>query len=105
LPEGGPAMNVSLTPKLEKFVQRKLKSGMYASASEVIRDGLRLMEAKDKSDAEKLEALRKEIAKGVEQIERGEYIEVSRAGLRDFFEGIKRRGRRRLAQRRKKGDV
>jgi antitoxin ParD1/3/4 len=36
-------LNVSLTPELEKFVNQKVKSGMYHSASEVIRDGLRLL--------------------------------------------------------------
>lgn len=36
-------MNVSLTPELEKFVQGKVESGLYHSASEVIREGLRLL--------------------------------------------------------------
>jgi predicted nucleotidyltransferase len=36
-------MNVSLTPKLEEFVRRKVASGLYNNASEVIREALRLM--------------------------------------------------------------
>lgn len=40
-------MNVSLTPELEKFVNDKVKSGMYYSASEVIREGLRLLKERD----------------------------------------------------------
>lgn len=41
-------MNVSLTPELEQFVQQKVKSGRYLSASEVVREALRLMEDRDK---------------------------------------------------------
>jgi antitoxin ParD1/3/4 len=40
-------MNVSLTPELEKLVQEKVKSGLYHSASEVIRDALRLLQERD----------------------------------------------------------
>lgn len=36
-------MNVSLTPELERFVQDRVDSGLYGSASEVVRDGLRLL--------------------------------------------------------------
>jgi antitoxin ParD1/3/4 len=65
-------MNISLTPKLEKVVQDKVKSGLYTSSSEVIREGLRLLEERDRIRAEKLEALKREVQLGVEQIERGE---------------------------------
>jgi antitoxin ParD1/3/4 len=67
-------MNVSLTPQLESFVQEKVASGLYTSASEVIREALRMMEEQDQLKATKLEALRKDIDKGWEQLERGEYI-------------------------------
>jgi antitoxin ParD1/3/4 len=40
-------MNVSLTPELEKFVERKVESGLYNNASEVIREGLRLLKEHD----------------------------------------------------------
>jgi len=40
-------MNVSLTPKLERFVQGKVASGLYNNASEVIREGLRLLKEHD----------------------------------------------------------
>jgi antitoxin ParD1/3/4 len=67
-------MNVSLTPQLESFVQEKVASGLYTSASEVIRDALRMLEEQDQLRAVKLEALRKEIDKGWEQLERGERV-------------------------------
>lgn len=40
-------MNVSLTPELEKFVDRKVESGLYNNASEVVREGLRLLKEHD----------------------------------------------------------
>lgn len=41
-------MNVSLTPKLEKFVTKKVQSGSYQTSSEVVREGLRLLEEQDR---------------------------------------------------------
>jgi antitoxin ParD1/3/4 len=65
-------MNISLTAQLEKIVHDKVKSGLYISSSEVIRVGLRLLEERDRIRAEKLEALKREVALGVEQADRGE---------------------------------
>ncbi len=42
-------MNVSLTPQLDKFVVKKVASGRYTSASEVVREALRLMEERDEA--------------------------------------------------------
>ncbi len=64
-------MNISLTPELESLVQEKVKSGMYHTASEVIREALRLMQEQDQFRQIKLENLRKEIAVALEQVERG----------------------------------
>ena len=50
-------MNVSLTPELEKFVQEKVESGRYTSASEVVREALRLMEKRDQRLVEREQAL------------------------------------------------
>ena len=59
-------MNISLTPHLEKIVHEKVKSGLYISSSEVIREGLRLLDERDRIRAEKLEALKREVALGVD---------------------------------------
>ena len=67
-------MNVSLTPELEKLVNEKVKSGHYTSASEVVREGLRLIQEQDELRRIKVEMLRQEIAKGIEQLDRGEGI-------------------------------
>ena len=58
-------MNISLTPELEKFVKDKVESGRYHSASEVIREGLRLLEEQELVREVKLTALREEIQKGL----------------------------------------
>jgi antitoxin ParD1/3/4 len=68
---GADEMNVSLTPELEKFVTNKVESGLYQTASEVIREGLRLLRERDELHQKKLEELRKEIAIGIDQADRG----------------------------------
>jgi antitoxin ParD1/3/4 len=65
-------MNVSLTPELEQFVRNKVDSGRYLSASEVIREALRLLEERDRLYQARLADLQKEITLGVESAERGE---------------------------------
>jgi antitoxin ParD1/3/4 len=59
-------MNVNLTPQLEAMVKQKVASGFYNSASEVVREALRLMEAQDRMQAAKLEQLRQDIREGLE---------------------------------------
>lgn len=68
-------MNVSLTPELEQFVHTKVKSGRYLSASEVVREALRLLEERDRLREIRIETLRQEIAVGVEQRNRGEIFD------------------------------
>ncbi len=67
-------MNVSLTPELEEIVQKKVASGMYNSASEVIREALRLLAEQDEIREMRLEELRKKIDQGWESAQRGELI-------------------------------
>lgn len=59
-------MNVSLTKELEQLVSDKVRSGRYLSASEVIREALRLLEERDHLQQLRLEELRKEIRKGLD---------------------------------------
>jgi len=90
-------MNVSLTPELEQLVNQKVSSGMYQTASEVIREGLRLL--RDRDD---FEALRRDVRQGFEAIERGEYEKFDEKTTRKLASDIKARGLRRLAKARKK---
>jgi antitoxin ParD1/3/4 len=85
-------LNVNLTPELEALVRNKVTSGLYGSASEVVRDALRLMEARDREYEAKLDWLRRELQAGVDSGDAGELD----------MQAIKRRGRERLAQLRKR---
>ena len=64
-------MNVSLTPELEKFVGRKVESGLYNNASEVVREGLRLLKEHDEIRSK----WREQIERGWLQAQRGELVD------------------------------
>jgi antitoxin ParD1/3/4 len=97
LTRGGSRMNVSLTPELEQFVNVKVRSGLYHSASEVIREGLRLLKQKDEVHQTKLEDLRREIEIGIDQDDKGQVSRFTKDTLKD----IKALARKRLAADRK----
>jgi antitoxin ParD1/3/4 len=59
-------MNVSLTPELEQYVQEKVSSGLYYSASEVIREGLRLLKEREQLQQIRLQELRQDIQAGLD---------------------------------------
>lgn len=59
-------MNVSLTPELEQYVQKKVSTGMYYSASEVIREGLRLLQERDRMQEIQIQQLKQEIQTGLD---------------------------------------
>lgn len=58
-------MNISLTPMLERFIQEKVASGRYASASEVVREALRVLEERDRIEDARLKALRDEASRSL----------------------------------------
>ncbi len=59
-------MNVSLTPELEKYISTKVASGLYQSASEVIREGLRLLKDQDGLREIRVNELRQQIQAGID---------------------------------------
>jgi len=67
-------LNVSLTPQLNKFVTATVASGRYLSASEVVREGLRLLEEREAIRQTGLEEVRQKIAAGLASLDRGEGI-------------------------------
>ena len=108
-------MNVSITDRLAGFVRKKVKSGRYNNASEVVRDALRRMEDEDEralriakptaedilSDLteEQLNTIRQRVRARIEGIEAGDFVEYEgREGLKKLAEGVKARGRKLLAQ-------
>jgi antitoxin ParD1/3/4 len=72
-----PTRNINLTSHYDVFVSEQLETGRFQNASEVVRAALSIMEKQNAEDAAKLEALRREVMIGVEQYERGEYIEIN----------------------------
>src|SRR5207249_94663 len=85
------SMNVSLTPELEKFVDDKVESGLYNNASEVIREGLRLLKEHDEVSLK----WRESIERGWLQAQRGELVDGDIA-FRRFDERIKKVRRKRV---------
>jgi antitoxin ParD1/3/4 len=86
-------MNVSLTPELEAFVQSRVATGRYQTASEVVREGLRLLEQRERDREDILEEIRAKISRGTEQADRGELIDGEAV-----FEKIRQRSSARRAR-------
>ena len=68
-------MNVNLGPTLDKFVADLVRTGLYQSQSEVLREALRLLKGQEQAKKAELARLRREIALGTEQADRGELFD------------------------------
>ena len=73
--------SVALSPHLEAFVRAQVEAGQYNNVSEVVRDGLRLLQQRQQEDAAKLEALRRAVALGVDAIQQGDFVVLERDGI------------------------
>ena len=82
-------MNINLSPQLEELVRNKVASGFYNSASEVVREALRLMDAQDRLRETKLNQLRQDIQDGLDSGEATDWNP----------DEVKQEGRKRLAAR------
>ncbi len=89
-------MNVSLTKELEEMINQKVQSGLYNSASEVIREGLRLLNEQDQLRQIRIEELRREVQKGIDQVRAGNFTSHTTENLHEFFDEIKQEGRKEL---------
>jgi len=65
-------MNISITPELHRFIVTRVETGRYLSASEVVREALRLFEEQETVREMRLLKLKEEVQSGVEEIKRGE---------------------------------
>ena len=87
-------MTITLTDELEELINAKLRSGTYKSADEVVMESLRLLKAKE----EGMDALRREIMRGVEDIEQGRFVTYTTdADLETFSDEIIRQGQEKHA--------
>ena len=91
-------MNISLTPELEEMVRQKVESGMYNSASEVIREALRLLKEQNQMRQQRLEELRREVQIGLDELDQGLGMPLTD----ELIEDIKARGRMKLASKARK---
>ncbi|WP_142811848.1 type II toxin-antitoxin system ParD family antitoxin [Tepidiphilus olei] len=88
-----PTRNVVLTDSQAKFVEQMVASGRYQNASEVLREGLRLVQAREVEQAAKLAALREAVVVGIADIEAGLYrtfesVDVLDRYLSDIADGV-----------------
>ena len=87
-----PTRNIVLSDSQAKFVEQVVASGHYQNASEVLREGLRLVQARQQEQTAKLEALRAAVAVGAADIEAGRYTDFNdAASLRAHIDGISKR--------------
>lgn len=108
-------MNVSLSPKMAKFIRNKVKTGGYTNISEVVRTAVRRMQEEEAREARTARAaadgilaqlssqevalVNRRARAGFAAIERGEYTDyIGRAGLDKLATEVKARGRKRLAR-------
>lgn len=68
-------MNISVTPELEELIDRKVKTGMYNSASEVVREGLRLLKERDELIEARLREVKREVQRGYDSAADGTVAE------------------------------
>ena len=85
-------MNISLTQELDRWISEKVKSGLYKSSSEVVRDGLRALQRQEEGRRAMIEDLRQELLVGIKQLDSG------KSGPFDttLIEEVKKNGRRKL---------
>ena len=108
-------MNVSITDRLAGYVRKKVKTGRYNNASEVVREALRRMEDEDERalrlakptaediltdlTEEQLDGIRRHVRASIEGIEAGKFVEYEgREGLKKLADRVKARGRKLLAR-------
>lgn len=87
-----PTMNVSLPEKLTEFIESEVRSGEYGTASEVVRDGLRLLQREKAVREEKLAVLRREVGIGVEQARARRF---SKRSVEEIAGSVRKAGERR----------
>jgi antitoxin ParD1/3/4 len=88
-------MDVLFTPELERLVNERVESGLYQTASDVLREALRLLNERDQAR----EQLRGDVQAGFDQLRRGEGRAYDKISGRKLAEQIKSRGRAARAKR------
>lgn len=87
-----PTMNVSLPKALAEFVEEAVATGQYATASEVVRDGLRLLRQRREAHEERIAILKREVQRGINQLDAGQFSELT---IPDIYAQVKEKQSRR----------
>ena len=89
-------MNIQLTPELERLLQKKMRACGYNSASEVVREALRLMEERDRFIDLRKEEIRKQITRGLKSLRMGKSVDGKAvfARIEGELDRLERNGRK-----------
>lgn len=87
-----PARNVSLTAHFSEFLDGCVASGQFSNASEVVREGLRLLEQRQREAALKLDALRAAVEVGLEDVRQGRVVRLEAGEVGAYVAGLGRPG-------------
>lgn len=99
-----PTRNVNLTEHFDRFIEAGVTSGRFSNASEMVREGLRLLEQREQEDKAKLEWLRAAAKEGFDQLDRGEGIEFESIDDFDaYVDEIRKEVSTKIAAERKRG--
>jgi antitoxin ParD1/3/4 len=99
-----PTRNVNLTEHFDRFIDAGITSGRFSNASEVVREGLRLLEQREQENQAKLDWLRSAAKDGFEAADRGDYVILdSEADLDGFLNQIHQEVSTELSTERKRG--
>ena len=90
-----PTRNVVLTEHQQQLVEALVKSGRYQNASEVLREGLRLIEERERLEGAKLKALKQAARLGWADVSAGRYVDVADDRIEDFIGQLGRRAAQR----------
>ena len=80
-----PTRNVNLTEHFDRFIETRVTSGRFSNASEVVREGLRLLEQREQEDRAKLKWLRAAAKEGFDAAGRGDYVTLNSEEELDTF--------------------
>jgi antitoxin ParD1/3/4 len=85
-----PTRNVNLTEHFDRFIETGIASGRFSNASEVVREGLRLLEQREREDKAKIEWLRAAAKAGFDAADRGDYVTLrSDREIDDFVDRVR----------------
>ena len=86
-----PTRNVNLTDHFDQFIETGITTGRFSNASEIVREGLRLLEQREQEDRAKIEWLRSAAKEGFDAADHGDYVALrSDQEIDDFVDQARR---------------